>query len=226
MPEFNLLGAKKNVVRDVSARMRNKERNRALALKFDHEYFDGLREQGYGGYVYDGRWVPVAERIVSRYGLKPGMKILDVGCAKGFLMKDLMYVLPGLEVYGIDISRYAIENAMPEVAGQIVQGSCDRLPWADNTFDAVVSINTIHNLDRDGCVRSLQEFERVGLFGKAFVQVDAFRNAEEREAFEAWMLTAKAVYNPEGWGELFAAANYSGDFFWTILETGPQTIFE
>src|SRR3546814_9791901 len=72
-------------VRDLAARRLNKDENRRLASRFDVEYVDGTREQGYGGYRYDGRWVPVAHRLIDHYGLRPGDRVLDIGCAKGFL---------------------------------------------------------------------------------------------------------------------------------------------
>ena len=219
MGEFNLLGIQQKIKRDVRARMIDKEQNRAKALKFDWEYFDGPRTQGYGGYVYDGRWRPVAERIIERYGLTSGSRLLDVGAAKGFLMKDLQDALAGLEVWGIDVSRYAIEHSRPEVAGRIVLGSCDELPWPDRFFDAAVAINTIHNLERDRCVITLKELNRVvATPAKTFVQVDAYRNESERELFEAWMLTAKTYCTPDEWHALFAEAGYVGDYYWTILE--------
>jgi len=224
MPLFNLLGAQERVVRDVSSRLRNKEINRQAALKFGREYFDGSREQGYGGYVYDGRWRPVAARVIDRYGLKSGSRVLDVGCAKGFLMKDLLDALPGLEVWGLDVSDYAIRHAHPDVAHRMLRASCDRLPWHDGAFDAVLAINTIHNLDRAGCMAALREIVRVGRPGRAFVQVDAYRNESERDLFEAWMLTAKTYCRPEEWRALFDETGYDGDYFWTILETDPAWV--
>lgn len=217
MAEYNLLGVQQNIKRDVNARMLDKDWNRAKALKFDWEYFDGPRTQGYGGYVYDGRWRPVAERIIERYGLTATSRVLDVGAAKGFLMKDLQDALPGLEVWGIDISRYAIDHCHPDVAGRLVLGSCDALPWDDGYFDAALAINTIHNLDREGCLMALRELGRVAA-GKTFVQVDAYRNEAERDLFEAWMLTAKTYCRPEEWLKLFNEAGYMGDYYWTILE--------
>ena len=53
-------------------------------MKFGQEYFDGAREQGYGGYYYDGRWVSVAKRLIERYNVSAKSNFLDVGCAKGF----------------------------------------------------------------------------------------------------------------------------------------------
>ena len=218
MVEFNLLGAQKAIKRDVSARMVNKARNRAIALKFGREYFDGPREQGYGGYRYDGRWQAVAARMIERYELRAGHRILDVGCGKGFLMKDLQDALPGSEVWGLDISDYAIRHCHPDVAGRILRGTCEALPFPDQSFDMVVAINTIHNQVPDGCRRALRELGRVAPAGKAFVQVDAYRNDEELELFEAWMLTAKTYCKPDEWISMFEDAGYSGDYFWTILD--------
>ncbi|MGE0651214.1 MAG: class I SAM-dependent methyltransferase [Alphaproteobacteria bacterium] len=217
MVEVNLLETLPKVVRNIKARVANKATNRAIALKYGREYFDGPREQGYGGYVYDGRWVSVARRIIDHYRLRGGDRVLDVGCAKGYLMRDLMMECPGLEVFGLDLSAYALENSHPDVTGRLVRGSADRLPFADRAFSLVLSINTIHNLPEDGCVAALREFERLAP-GRAFVQVDAYRNARERALFEDWVLTAKTYCRPEEWSEIFSKAGYRGDYYWTILE--------
>ncbi len=216
--EVNLLRAlPQKTKRNVAAREASKEANRAIALKFGREYFDGPREQGYGGYYYDGRWVPVARDIVAHFGLKPGDRVLDVGCAKGFLVKDLLAVCPGLEVFGLDISEYALMNCEPEVVGRLHLGSADRLPFPDRSFSAVLSINTVHNLERDRCIAALREIERLAP-GRGFVQVDAYRTPAEKALFESWMLTAKTYSTPEGWLATFAEAGYTGDYYWTILE--------
>ena len=84
-----------------------------ISRQFGKDYFDGDRKYGYGGYKYDGRWIAVAEAMVKHYGLKPGARILDIGCGKGFLVHDFMKVIPGVEAFGLDISEYAIANAIP-----------------------------------------------------------------------------------------------------------------
>jgi ubiquinone/menaquinone biosynthesis C-methylase UbiE len=220
MPEYNLLGVQPVTCRDVSARLADKAFNRKQAVRFDWAYFDGPREQGYGGYVYDGRWKAVARRIIERYGVKPGDRLLDIGCAKGFLMKDLQDALSGVEVVGLDISDYAIRHCHPDVRGKIVRGSCDRLPWPDGQFAAAVAINTLHNLPEAGCRQALRELARVAAPGKTFVQLDTYRNDEERELFEAWMLTAETYCRPEEWARMFENEGYAGDYFWTILNAG------
>ena len=221
--EFNLLSALPRCVRDVGARRASKDESRRLALQFGREYFDGTREQGYGGYRYDGRWVAIARRAIEHWQLKPGDRVLDIGCAKGFFVKDLRDVLSGLDAIGIDISDYALENAHPDAKPYLFKASCDDLPFADRSFAAVFAINTIHNLERDGCKRALREIERV-CPGGGFVQVDAYRTETERGLFLEWMLTAKTFDTPAGWMELFNAAGYTGQHGWTILELDDGVI--
>lgn len=217
MAEVNLLKTYPKAARDIAGRLEGKEANRALALKFGFEYFDGTREQGYGGYRYDGRWVPIAQTFVKHFGLEPGDRVLDVGCAKGFLVKDLADICPGLVVHGLDISEYALMHAHPDVAGRTLRGSCDTLPFVDGVFDAVICINTIHNLEPARCAVAIRELQRVSK-GRGFIQVDAYRTPAERQLFEDWMLTAKSYYMPEAWEQLFASCGYTGDYYWTVVE--------
>jgi len=223
MPMLNLLQSAPKAVRDIDARRVNKEANRAAALKFGVEYFDGTREQGYGGYKYDGRWVDVARRIIDHWDLKPGDRILDIGCGKGFLVKDLSDMMPELDVVGIDISDYALENAHPDAASRLSKASCDDLPFEDDSFRLALAFNTIHNLKPDGCLKALKEMQRVAPRG-GFVQVDAYRSEDERQIFEDWMLTAQTYLKPDGWKEMFEQAGYTGDYYWTILEADGSVV--
>jgi ubiquinone/menaquinone biosynthesis C-methylase UbiE len=143
--------------------------------------------------------------------------VLDVGCGKGFLVKDLMTVCSGLEGFGLDISEYALMHCLPETVGRLHLGSAVRLPFPDGSFDAVISINTLHNLERDGVIAALREIERLAP-GRAFVQVDAYHTPEQRELFMQWVLTAKYHDYPDGWFRVFREAGYTGDWFWTVLE--------
>ncbi len=220
MAHVNLLRSLPKSRRNVSARSAGKTPEvLAVTRQFGEMYFDGPREYGYGGYRYDGRWIPVARDIIAHFGLRPGMKVLDVGCAKGFLMADLMRVCPGLEVFGLDISDYALRKAEPGLIGRLVRGTCEQLPFADATFDVVLSINTVHNQDRAGVVRSLREIVRVTRNQRAFIQVDSYHTEAERDLFLEWVLTANFHDYPEGWYKVFDEAGYRGDWDWTILRT-------
>ncbi len=217
MAEVNLLSSLPQTKRNVNARATAKTPEIvAISKKFGEEYFDGDRSYGYGGYKYDGRWLPVAHDIIKHFNLKPGQRVLDVGCAKGFLVKDLLTACPGLEVYGLDISEYAAMNCPADIIGRIHVGHCERLPFPDNSFDAVISINTIHNCTREGAVRALKEIQRLS-GGRAFIQVDSYLTAEQRNLFIEWMLTAEFHDYPEGWFSVFEEAGYTGDHYWTMV---------
>ena|SRR5208282_3842602 len=218
MAEIDLLSKLPKTKRNIEKRKEAQTaENIAIARQYGQMYFDGPREVGYGGYRYDGRWIPVAEDIVRHFKLKPGDRVLDVGCAKGFLVKDLMKVCPGLEAFGLDISEYALMHCEPEVVGRLHLGSADHLSFPDNSFNAVISINTIHNFERRDAIRAVAEVERLAP-GHGFIQVDSYRTPEQRELFMSWVLTAKFHDYPDIWIKLFQEAGYTGDWYWTILE--------
>ena len=215
MAEVNLLKSLPQVKRNLVARSSAKsDLHVETSRLFGEMYFDGPREFGYGGYKYDGRWKPVAEDIIQHFNLQPGDRILDVGCAKGFLVKELLML--GVDAYGIDVSHYAIKNCEPEVIGRLHLGSADNLPFPNNSFSAVLSINTIHNLDKPRCITALKEIERLAP-GRGFVQVDSFYTKEEKEIFENWVLTAKFYGFPSEWIQVFKEAGYTGSYYWTVV---------
>jgi len=209
----------KSTKRDYVARVtqRDKAEVAELAVKFGYDYWDGSRETGYGGYRYDGRWRKVADAIVETYGIKPGMRILDVGAGKGFLMHDLMEAVPGVEVEGIDISDYAIEHAMESVKGKIVHGNANKLPWPDNHFDLVVSITTLHNLFLPDLFAALGEMERVAKAHKYLV-VEGYRNEREKVNLMYWQLTCRSFFMPHEWDFVFDKAGYTGDHEFIFFE--------
>lgn len=217
--EINLTSRLPVGSRNVKARLSEKTPERVrISRQFGREYFDGLRLYGYGGYIYDGRWIPVAQDMIRHFDLKSGCRVLDVGCAKGFLVHDLMKMLPGLEVFGVDISDYALKNCHPEVVGRLQKGSAIDLPFPDHSFDAVISINTLHNLDLKNCIKALQEIERVTKSSNAYVQVDSYKSDAEKKLFEDWALTCETHGYPSEWKQIFIEAGYLGDYFWTYVE--------
>ncbi|MEQ1896017.1 MAG: class I SAM-dependent methyltransferase [Vicinamibacterales bacterium] len=183
----------------------------AISRQFGYDYFDGDRKYGYGGFKYDGRWEQFARDLAAHYGLKPGMRVLDIGCAKGFLLHEFARVVPGLEIAGIDVSEYAIANAMPGVKPFVQAGSAVSLPYPDQHFDLVVSINTVHNLLIGDLFTALGEIERVGRGGK-YLAVDGYRTEQEKVNLMYWQLTCECFFRPEEWDWIFARAGYTGDY--------------
>ena len=191
------------------------EEIRAISRKFDIEYFDGNRMYGYGGYNYHPRfWTETVKEFYNHYKMHDGFKILDVGCGKGFMMYDFLNLNPNLKVKGLEISSYAINNAKSEVADLIDQGNAKELPYEDKSFDLIISINTIHNLNKDDLKQSLREICRVSK--KSFITVDAWRNNEEKNRMLKWNLTALTYMHVDDWDKLFKEVNYDRDFYWFI----------
>lgn len=215
--EIDLLANYPKVKRDLNARLEAKsEEARAIGRRFDFDYFDGDRNHGYGGFTYQERfWKPVVPDIVKHFNLNSSSRVLDIGCAKGFFLHDLQEAIPGINITGIDISAYAISNAHETVKDKIFVGDARSLAFEDNSFDFVMSINTIHNLNRDDCAIALKEIQRVS-GGKAFITVDAYRNEIEKERMEAWNLTALTMMSVDEWVSFFKEVGYTGDYYWFI----------
>lgn len=210
--ELDLLAKYPRTVRDPAARAREKtEEDVAIARQFGKDFFDGERRHGYGGYSADPtRWQEVVSDILNIYA--PIGSVLDVGCAKGGLVDA--FQRREHRARGLDISRYAIENAPSWIRPDLIVGDARRLPWGDKSFDLVVSINTLHNLPRVGVMLALEEIERVGK--QAYITVDAYRNDEERQRVMDWNLTALTILHVDEWRELFKEAGYTGDYGWFV----------
>lgn len=192
--------------------------DRAIARQFGESFFDGDRVHGYGGYNYHPRfWQETVKRIRDHYGLADDAHILDVGCAKGFMLYDFKELMPNLTIAGIDVSEYAIANAIDPVKDQLRIADARELPFPDDSFDLVISINTVHNLNLDDCKQSLQEIQRVTR-SDAFITVDAWYTDEGRRSFLDWNLTALTYMHADDWKELFNQVAYQGDYYWFFAE--------
>ena len=205
----------KSTERDYLARVNDqvypKARAAQLAKQWDHDYWDGDRRINYGGYRYiEGRWEKVALAMVEHYDLPKAPKILDIGCGKGFLLFDLLKIIPDAEVYGIDISEYAIKTGKKEIRNRLQVGNATQLPWTDNTFDLVVSINTFHNLYNYELDVALREMERVGRQSK-YICVESYRTEVEKANLLYWQVTCESFCTPEEWEWWFKYTGYIGD---------------
>ncbi|MBS3905138.1 MAG: class I SAM-dependent methyltransferase [Simkania sp.] len=215
--EIDLLVNYPKTKRNLQDRFEKKtEEDRAIARKFGVEFFDGPRNQGYGGHYYHPRfWHPVVPNFQKHYQLTSESHILDIGCAKGFMLYDFTNLIPGITVQGIDISSYAIENAHPAVKPFLQVADARDLPFPDKSFDLVTSINTIHNFEGEDLLQSLREIERVSK-GKSFVVVDAYRDEQEKDLLYRWNLTAKSILHVDEWKRIFAEIGYTGNYYWFV----------
>ena len=189
-----------------------------VAKQWGRDYWDGDRQYGYGGYSYDGRWLPIAEKMAAYYDLKPGDKILDVGSGKGFLLYEFTQAVPGVEVAGIDISEHGVADSKEEVRDQIQVGNAIDLAWEDNTFDFVVSFGTLHNLPIQDLKRGVQEIERVGKGAKKHIMLESWRNEREKANLLYWQLTCESFHSVDSWKWLYDEWGYTGDYSFIFFE--------
>ncbi len=207
---FNQLHKKTS--RDYVSRMVDDKVHCMLKAKeYESDYWDGDRRYGYGGYTYDGRWKPIAEQLIARYGLNPDAKILDVGCGKAFLLHELALLLPEAEVVGFDISTHGIGDAPEPIRDKLfLHKAQDPLPYEDGRFDLVMSLGCIHNLRIFELQKALGEIERVGK--QAYVMTESYRNEQELFNLQCWALTCESFFDNDEWIWLFDHFGYSGDF--------------
>jgi len=205
--------------RDYLARMiDNKVEAMIIAKKYGRDYWDGDSRYGYGGYKYiPGRWKPVAEALIHRYRLKPGSKVLDVGCGKGYLLYEMQLLEPQLEIYGVDVSEYGLSNMHPDMKGDFrLAKAQERLPFEDKEFDLVISLGTFHNLHIYELEVAVSEVERVGKAG--YIMVESFRNELEMFNLECWALTAESLMDTDEWLWMYKKFGYSGDYEFIFFE--------
>ncbi|MEO8039523.1 MAG: class I SAM-dependent methyltransferase [Betaproteobacteria bacterium] len=223
MPHIDFMSAiHKSTTRDYLARVNDPQYPKAkaadLAKRWDYDYWDGDRRVNYGGYRYiEGRWEKVARAMAEHYRIKPGDRILDVGCGKGFMLFDWTKVVPGVEVHGIDVSAYAIANAKEEIRDRLREGNANALPWPDGHFDLVYSLNTLHNLHCYDLDRALREMQRVGKTHR-YLCVESYRNETEKANLLYWQVTCEAFNTPQEWEWWFRQTGYTGDFSFIYFE--------
>jgi ubiquinone/menaquinone biosynthesis C-methylase UbiE len=214
---INLLRNYPKSKRDLKKRLNNKsEKVRKIARKFGKDFFDGDRSFGYGGFSYNKKyWLNVIKDFKKFYKLSSTSKVLDVGCAKGFMLYDFRKKIKGITIRGVDISSYAINNSKQGVKKYLKVANAKKLPFRDNEFDLVISINTIHNLNKKDCGVALREIERVSK-KNSFITVDAYSNIKEKKRMFAWNLTAKTILSKKQWINFFKKNNYTGDYYWFV----------
>ncbi len=104
-------------------------------------------------------WAPWYDRFWRRYSrrttaalldwvrVEPGFTVLDVGCGTGVLAEQLLARQSDIRIVGVDVSERMLERARARLAGsraELVQARAADLPFADSTFDVVVSASAFH----------------------------------------------------------------------------------
>jgi len=192
--------------------------NKIIAWEQGQSFYDGPRSSGYGGFTYDGRWKKILPTIIKEYDLDNNSAVLEVGSKKGFFLHDLKQALPGIKVRGLEMSSYPIENTMESVKEFVQIGEYDSLPFRDNEFDFVLAFACVYILNLKGVIDCLSEIQRIGK-GKSYITVGAYRTEEEKNLFLEWTLLGTTVLHVDEWLQVFEAAGYTGDYYFTTASS-------
>ena len=211
MREFDIGYPHSNVKRTIREGSRT-IKNKIIAWKLGRGYYDGKREDGYGGFRYDGRWATIMPSIIKEYKLNNNSSVLDLGCKKGFFLHDLKQALPEIQVTGVENHPYPIEQAMDSVRKDVILCPYEKLPFEDNSFDFVMAFASIYMLNFMGVLDVFREIQRVGK-GRSYVTLGAYKTKEEKELFLEWTLLGTTVLHEDEWLEIFKETGYTGDYF-------------
>ena len=188
------------------------------AKEYEFDYWDGDRRFGYGGYKYlAGRWKPVAEAFIDKYGLTNNSSVLDVGCGKAYLLYELKLLLPDLRIKGFDISKHGLNEAKENLKEDLfIHKAQEKYPFEDNEFDLVISLACLHNLRIFDLKTALGEIERVGKSG--YIMLESYRNELEQFNLQCWALTCESFFDEEEWEWVYNHFGFTGDYEFIYFE--------
>jgi SAM-dependent methyltransferase len=119
---------------------------------------------------YRGRRT-VLDGVIDGLGLPPGARILDAGCGSG---RNMVELARRGSVSGVELSGASVELARARGVGEVIAGSVLELPFADASFDLIVSLDVIEHLEDD--LAALREFRRtIAPGGALLITVPAYQ---------------------------------------------------
>ena len=163
----------------------------SLSQTFDRDYFEGAKSN-YG--AQGGYWdYPVFDAVAAmvKEAFDPQC-LLDAGCAKGYLVKHLRK--RGVSAYGTDISPYAVAESPEDIRPYLTAASLHRLPFTDNHFDTVVSMEVMEHIPKELLLMSIRELKRV-CSGRLFLTIAQVHDTTDT--------THVSLYPMEMWVKLF-----------------------
>jgi ubiquinone/menaquinone biosynthesis C-methylase UbiE len=192
--------------------------NKIIAWERGKEYYDGKRINGYGGFKYDGRWKKILPKFIKKYNLNSKSKVLDVGCKKGFLLKDLKDLVPGIKIFGIEDHKYPIQNSIKEVRTNLKFADYYKIPYKKNYFDAVFAFHCIYRANFGDTVNTIKEIERVSK-KNSYITLGAFNDKKGKELYDQWGILSTSHQYIKDWKKILKHINYKGDYSFTTPES-------
>jgi|TARA_B100000795_G_scaffold269978_1_gene261566 SAM-dependent methyltransferase len=190
--------------------------NKMHAWELGKEYYDGSRLNGYGGFKYDGRWLNLLPKLIKKYKLTSKSKVLDLGCKKGFLLKDLNILIPGIKSYGIENHPYALKKAV-KCNSKLIRSEYTKLPFKNKSLDFVIAFNSLYMQNLGDVIKSLKEIERVSK--KSYIVLASGENNEERNKFYKWTLIGTSILLKKEWKALFKKIKFNGDYYFSSAKS-------
>jgi cyclopropane fatty-acyl-phospholipid synthase-like methyltransferase len=171
--------------------------------KFGEKYFDGgAGSLSYGTYKYDGRYTNSVIRIIDQFDLKETSRILELGCAKGYILYEF-YKLGFSDLLGVDVSEYAILNAPEELQGKLRVGSVVNLSSIlefPQPYDFIFSKEMLPHLTSEEistffeCLLKVASHETTMYF-----EIQTARNSVGLESILRYDPTHKSLMTPDEW---------------------------
>ena len=188
--------------------------NKILANDFDKKFYDGERINGYGGYKYDGRWKIFLKKIIKRYNLNSNSKVLDIGAKKGFFIKDLIDMVPGIKVYGIEDHNYPIKHSLKSVKNKITfVNRYHDIKYKKKYFDFVHAHNAIYRYNLRDLILIIKKINYISK--NAHITVPVYINEKDRSKFLSWSLLGGIILKKNEWIKMFKFLNYKGDYYFS-----------
>lgn len=186
--------------------------NKIKAWELGKDYYDGNRLNGYGGFKYDGRWLKLLPKLIKKYKLTNKSKVLDLGCKKGFLLKDLNILLPGIKSFGVENHPYPLKKSV-KCNSKLIECQYYNLPFKNKYFDFVIAFNSLYMQNLGDVIKSLREIERVSK--KSYVILASGENDNERNKFYRWTLIGTTILLKKEWKKLFKKIKFRGDYYFS-----------
>jgi ubiquinone/menaquinone biosynthesis C-methylase UbiE len=147
---------------------------------------DQLLREEFNKWAADGRGdemerhhISIVEQTLNQMDLNRGERVLDLGCGVGWASRIMArMVAPEGQVVGIDISDEMISRARAASRGSdnvmFVWGSAQQLPWQENFFDKVLSVESFYYYaDQDRAIAEL--FRVIAPKGKLYILINLYR---------------------------------------------------
>lgn len=180
-------------------------------------YYDGPRFLGYGGYSKnDCHWINIAEELIKIFKLENSMSVLDIGCAKGYLVEAFSN-LNFEKAYGIDTSSYAINTSETNIKDRLIESSVLKIPFPSKFFDMSICIDVLQELPKSLIPAAIREINRVSKKSLIAVPVINSDNPEKKDQFLSWSISAETAMSEEKWINIFRDSGYKSFYsFFTI----------